>query len=176
MTRVEITCVEPKEVEVKRLSIIAIPLVGLACLAASAANAQSVMAGDEMFIEMLKHDIREARTDVMTSVMKLSAEDAAVFWPIYNDYRQKANALADKELAHINEYAGAYWSLTNSQAAEMASNFFKTEGERAALLEELYNNLAEALTPVQALKAAQLEYRLDLVLDMQIVNELPMVE
>lgn len=160
----------------KRLSIIAISLVGLACLTGSAANAQSVMAGDEMFIEMLKHDIREARTDVMTSVMKLSAEDAAVFWPIYNDYRQKANALADKELAHINEYAGAYWSLTDSQARDMAEKFFKTEAERAALLEDLYRNLAKALTPVQALKAAQLEYRLDLILDMQIVNELPMVE
>ena len=36
--------------------------------------------------------------------------------------------------------------------------------------------LAKAMTPVQAMKAAQLEYRLDLVLNMQIVNELPMVE
>ena len=49
---------------------------------------------------------------------------------------------------------------------KVANNFFETAGERAALLEELYRNLAEALTPVQALKAAQLEYRLDLVLDM----------
>jgi len=161
---------------VKRLSIFAICLVGLVFLASTAARGQAVMAGDEMFIEMLKHDIREARTDVMTSVMKLSAEDAAVFWPIYNDYRQKANALADKELAQINEYAGAYWSLTNSQATDMADNFFKTEAERGALLEDLYRDLAKALTPVQAMKAAQLEYRLDLVLDMQIVNRLPMVE
>ena len=160
----------------KRLSIIAICLVGLAFLASTAVQAQSVMAGDEMFIEMLKHDIREARTEVMTSVMKLSAEDAAVFWPIYNSYRQKASTQADKELAQINEYAGAYWSLTNTQAAEMAKNFFETENERLALLEELYEELAKAMTPVQAMKAAQLEYRLDLVLNMQIVNELPMVE
>ena len=160
----------------KRLSTIAICLVGLVFVASSAAQAQSVMAGDEMFIEMLKHDIREARTEVMTSVMKLSAEDAAVFWPIYNDYRQKASAQADKELAQINEYAGAYWSLTNTQAAEMAKSFFETENKRLALLEALYQELAKAMTPVQAMKAAQLEYRLDLVLNMQIVNELPMVE
>lgn len=159
-----------------RLSTIAICLVGLVFVASSAAQAQAVMAGDEMFIEMLKHDIREARTEVMTSVMKLSAEDAAVFWPIYNDYRKEAGAQADKELAQINEYAGAYWSLTNTQAAEMAKNFFEIEKKRLALLEGLYMELAKAMTPVQAMKAAQLEYRLDLVLNMQIVNELPMVE
>ncbi len=151
-------------------------LIGMALAINGFAHSQSVMAGDEMFIEMLKHDIRQARTDVMTSVMKLSAEDAAIFWPIYNDYRQKANALADKELAEINEYAGAYWSLTNSQAKEMAAHFFEIERQRAAHLEELYNRLAEAMTPVQALKACQLEYRLDLILDMQIANELPMIE
>lgn len=160
----------------KRQSMIAICLVGAAFIANSAAYGQAVMAGDEMFIEMLKHDIREARTDVMTSVMKLSTEDAAVFWPIYNAYRQKANVLADKEFTQINEYAGAYWSLTNSQAEEMADNFFETEGKRLLLLEKLYRDLAKASSPVQAMKAAQLEYRLDLVLNMQIVNELPMVE
>ena len=160
----------------KRFPIFALCLIGLFVATNGTAYGQSVMAGDEMFIEMLKHDIREARTDVMTSVMKLSVEDAALFWPIYNEYRQKANSLSDKELAQINEYAGAYWSLTNSQASEMATNFFDIEGQRAANLEELYNGLAKALTPVQALKACQLEYRLDLVLDMQIVNELPMVE
>ena len=160
----------------KRLSIIAICLVGAAFVTNSAAHGQAVMAGDEMFIQMLKVDIREARTEVMTSVMKLSAEDAAIFWPIYNSYRQKASALADKELAQINEYAGAYWSLTNTQAADMASKFFATEKARLGQLESLYNELAKALSPVQAMKAAQLEYRLDLVLNMQIVNELPMVE
>ena len=160
----------------KRLSIFAICLVGLAFMLQGAAYGQSVMAGDEMFIEMLKHDIREARTDVMNSVMQLSADDAAVFWPIYNEHRKQAGALADKELAQINEYAGAYWSLTNSQAEEMATTFFEIEKKRLNHLESLYKELAKALSPVQAMKAAQLEYRLDLILDMQIVNELPMVE
>ena len=63
----------------KRLSVFAICLVGLAMMANTPAHGQSVMAGDEMFMEMLKHDIREARTDVITTVMSLSAEDAAVF-------------------------------------------------------------------------------------------------
>lgn len=160
----------------KRLFIPALCLVGLFVVANDAARGQAIMAGDEMFIEMLKHDVDQARTEVMTSVMGFSADEKAVFWPVYNEYRKKSDELAKKDLALMKEYAAAYWSLTNDQAQDMASRYFDLEIKRKELLSELYQNLAEVMTPVQALKACQLENRLDLVLDMQIANELPMVE
>ena len=73
----------------KRLSIFALCLVGFFFVVNGAAHSQAVMAGDEMFIEMLKHDIDQTRTEVMTSVMGFSAEENAVFWPVYNEYRNK---------------------------------------------------------------------------------------
>jgi len=161
---------------VKRISIIALCLVGSFLLVNAAADAQAVMAGDEMFLEMLKHDIDQTRTEVMTSVMDLSVQEKAVFWPVYNEYRKKSDALADKDLALMKEYAAAYWSLTDGQANDIASRHFELEVERKQLLGELYAELAKVVTPVQALKACQVESRLDLLLDMQIANELPMVE
>ena len=58
----------------------------------------------------------------------------------------------------------------------MAKRYFEIEVARKQLLGELYKELAKALTPVQALKACQLENRLDLILEMQMANELPMIE
>lgn len=160
----------------KRSAILALSLVGLFLFVDASAEAQAVMAGDEMFIEMLKHDVDQARTDVMTSVMGFTAEENAAFWSVYNEYRKRSDELAKKDFALMKEYSAAYWSLTDDQAEEMASRYFDLEIERKKLLAELYKNLAEVVTPVQALKACQLENRLDLVLDMQIANELPMIE
>lgn len=161
----------------KRLSVLVLCLVGGIFGVAGEAHGQAVMAGDEMFIEMLKHDVDQARTDVMTSVMDFSsAAEKAAFWPVYNEYRKKSDELADKDLALVKEYSAAYWSLTDDQAKDMASRWFEIEVQRKMLLKELYNELAEATTPVQALKACQLENRLDLILDMQIANEMPMIE
>lgn len=160
----------------KRIAVCALCLAGSFFVVNSAATAQAVMAGDEMFIEMLKHDVDQARTDVMTSVMELSGDENAVFWPVYNEYRKKADELAEKDLALVKEYAAAYWSLTDDQAKDMARRWFEIEIARKELLAELYSELAKVVTPVQALKACQLENRLDLILDMQIANELPMVE
>jgi len=150
--------------------------VGFFFVVNGAAHSQAVMAGDEMFIEMLKHDIDQTRTEVMTSVMGFSAEENAVFWPVYNEYRKKSDELAKKDLALMKEYGSAYWSLTDDQAEDMAGRYFGLEIARKKLLGELYKELAKVVTPVQALKACQLENRLDLVLDMQIANELPMIE
>ncbi len=160
----------------RRIPIFALCLVGMFFLYSSSVDAQAVMAGDEMFIEMLKHEVDQTRTEVMTSVMELSAEEKAAFWPVYNEYRKKSDELAKKDLALMKEYAAAYWSLTDDQAKEMAGRYFDLEIERKKLLKELYNELAKVVTPVQALKACQLENRLDLILDMQIANEMPMIE
>ena len=166
----------PREVQVKRLSISALCLVGIFVVVNGAAHGQAVMAGDEMFLEMLKQDVDETRVEVMASVMGLTEEESKVFWPVYNEYRKRSDELADKDLALTKEYAAAYWSLTDDQAKDMAGRYFEMEVARKKLLSELYDELAKVVTPVQALKACQLENRLDLLLDMQIANELPMIE
>jgi len=150
--------------------------VGFFSVVNGAAHAQAVMAGDEMFIEMLKHEVDQTRTEVMTSVMSFSSEEKAAFWPVYNEYRKKSDELAKKDLALMKEYSAAYWSLTDEQAEDMVNRWLDLEILRKKHLKELYSELAKVVSPVQALKACQLENRLDLILDMQIANELPMVE
>lgn len=160
----------------KRFSIFALCLVGMFFILDASVEAQAVMVGDELFIEMLKQDVDQARIEVMASVMGLSDEESKVFWPVYNEYRKKSDELATKDLALMKEYAAAYWSLTDDQAKDMAGRYFEMEIARKKLLGELYDGLAKVVTPVQALKACQVENRLDLLLDMQIANELPMIE
>ena len=58
----------------------------------------------------------------------------------------------------------------------MATDWFNIQRSRIELLNNLYSNVSEALTPLKAMKVTQLESRFDLIIDMQIANELPMVE
>jgi len=76
----------------------------------------------------------------------------------------------------IKEYATSVDSLTDEQADRMATDWFNIQESRTALLRNLYDNVSEALSPLKAMKVTQLESRFDLVIDMQIANELPMME
>ena len=40
--------------------------------------------------------------------MQFSAEDAAAFWPLYNEYDEELDKLADSRIKLINEYSGVY--------------------------------------------------------------------
>ena len=53
----------------KQFSILALCLVGMFFIVDASVEAQALMAGDEMFIEMLKQDVDQARIEVMASVM-----------------------------------------------------------------------------------------------------------
>ena len=132
--------------------------------------------GEEAFLELLRSDVRKETTAIITNNMSFSAEEAAAFWPIYKRYQDEVAKIGDKRLQMIKEYATSVDSLTDEQADQMATDWFNIQESRTALLRNLYDNVSEALSPLKAMKVTQLESRFDLVIDMQIANELPMME
>jgi hypothetical protein len=161
---------------VKKPGLSLVVFTGLLLASTGYARAQAVMAGDSAFIDLLRSDIKRERTDIINRVMEFSADDAAAFWPLFKEYQTKMDAIGDENVAFIKEYAGVYWSLTNPQAKSIGERWFELRLREHKLRQEYFEKFAGALSPVQALKIMQLDHRLDLVIDMQIANELPMVE
>jgi hypothetical protein len=54
-------------------------------------NAQNIQA----YVELLRSDVRQLKTQMMGSLMELSAADATECWPIYSEY--------DAELTQLND-------------------------------------------------------------------------
>ena len=145
-------------------------------LAGGPTLAQDPFMGEEAFLELLRSDVRKETTAIITNNMNFSAEEAAAFWPVYKRYQDEIAKIGDKRLQMIKEYATSVDSLTDEQADQMATDWFNIQRSRIELLNNLYSNVSEALTPLKAMKVTQLESRFDLIIDMQIANELPMVE
>jgi hypothetical protein len=49
----------------------------------------------QAYIDLLRLDVRQQKAQMMGAVMQLNAEDAAKFWPLYEEY--------DAELAKVND-------------------------------------------------------------------------
>ncbi|TNF72108.1 MAG: hypothetical protein EP299_10265 [Acidobacteria bacterium] len=149
---------------------------GAALVMCGSARAQSAFAGNEAFLNLLKSDIQKETTDIINRSMELSAEEAAAFWPIYNEYDQALDKLADSRIKLIKEYSGLYSNISDEKALELGKRWLDRLTEREKLRREYFGKFAEALSPAQALKVMQIENRLELLIDMQIAKELPMVE
>jgi hypothetical protein len=142
--------------------------------AASPTDAQ--MKNLDTYIDLLRKDVRQQKAEIMGSVMVLSADDAAKFWPIYSEYDKELTKLNDQRAENIKEYARTYNELTNEKADELIQTSFAYQKQRMELLAKTYDRVKEALGGVTAARFVQVEHQLLLLIDLRIVSALPVAE
>src|SRR6516162_8358654 len=142
--------------------------------AAAAADAQKKNLA--VYIDLLREDVRQQKAEIMGSVMVLSAEDAAKFWPIYSEYDTELTKLNDQRAANIKEFARTYTELTDEKADELVQKALAYQKQRGELLAKTYDRVKQALGAITAARFVQVEHQLLLLIDLRIVSALPVAE
>jgi len=127
------------------------------------------------YIELLRRDVRQQKSEIMGAVMVLSSADAAKFWPIYSEYDAELTKLNDQRLENIKEYARNYDQMTDEKADELIQKYLAYQKQRSELLASTYDRVKQALGAVTAARFAQVEHQLLLIIDLQIAASLPIV-
>jgi hypothetical protein len=129
----------------------------------------------QAYIDLLRADIRQQKAEMMGAVMKLSAADAAKFWPIYEEYDAELAKLNDLRVANIREYASTYDQMTDEKADELIQKALSYRKQRSELLAKYYERVRQALGGITAARFIQVEDQLLLIIDLQIDSSLPVV-
>jgi hypothetical protein len=129
----------------------------------------------QVYVDLLRKDIRQQKAEIMGAVMLLSAEDATKFWPIYNEYDAELTKLNDQRVENIKEYAGTYNQMTDEKADELIQKSLAYQKQRAELLAKTYDRVKGAIGAITAARFAQIEHQLLLIIDLQIASSLPVV-
>jgi hypothetical protein len=128
------------------------------------------------YIDLLRHDLNKEKVQILTELMDLDSDEAAKFWPIYDEYTKTLHQLADERLALIRLYAENYATLTNEMATKIAVGAMDVEAKRIALRKEYFQKFSSALTAKDAARWLQIETQIEKLLDLQILASLPIVE
>ena len=129
----------------------------------------------QAYVDLLRRDVRQQKAEIMGSVMLLSAEDAAKFWPIYSEYDAELRKLNDQRLENIKEYARAYNQMNDKKADELIQKSLAYQKQRSELLARTYDQVKQAVGGVTAARFAQVEHQLLLIIDLQITSSLPIM-
>ncbi len=137
----------------------------------------SVFAQDvDSYIEQLKAEIKTDRKVIIINTMQFTEQQSEVFWPIYDEYAYELEKLASQRIANIKDFAANYDSLTDKKADELINNSFNFLEDRLSLNKKYYKKFAEVLTPMVAAKYMQLEHQIQLVMDLNIAANLPLIK
>ena len=145
--------------------------------AVSAEPAAAVNDNIYNYLQLLRSDVNSAKVELVNGIMKLSAEDAKKFWPIYRDYENELGKLAINRAELVAEFVQSHQdgSFDNAKAKDMAKRWFKSQRARLDLLEKYHGKIEKALTSVQAGQFLQIENQMGLFIDVAIASEMPKV-
>ena len=129
------------------------------------------LAADE---QILLKQIMTDKKAVYAQNLGLTEEESAKFWPIYDEYEAKVKKLSDRFLANLNAFAEKYDTLSEEDAAAILKEKMAIEKERAAVKQAYTKKVAKALPAKKALRYAQLETRIDLMVQRNVYGLIPL--
>ncbi len=106
--------------------------VALMLMAVPSAAQQPTQDEIDKYIELVRIDVRQERSELVGAAMQLSAGQATKFWPIYEEYEAAFTALGDTELKLIREYHGKVFSALGGA---IAARFVQVENRISMLLD-----------------------------------------
>src|SRR5215510_14221671 len=72
----------------------------------------------DQVVEQFRTDLQAKRADVMAKGLKLTAEQAAKFWPLFEQFQKEQSAIVDGQLSATQKYADHFSSLSDTDALE----------------------------------------------------------
>jgi hypothetical protein len=129
------------------------------------------------YLQLLRSDFNSAKVEIIDRIMKLSAEDAKKFWPMYRAYENELGTQAIRRAELITEFVQSHKDGTfdNARAKDMAKRWFKVQRARLDLIQKYHGRIAKALSPIQAGQFLQIENQLAIFVDITIAGEMPLV-
>ena len=129
---------------------------------------------DQDLIEVARSVISADRKAIVVSALELTEPESKDFWPLYREYRSAMDKINDQLMDLVLEYAKVYPNVPEEQAKHMLKTYTglqqKHVEQRVACLKKFENVLPAA----KALRFAQVETRLDLLVQLNLAARIPL--
>ena len=105
-----------------------------------------------------KSRIKALKIAFITERLSLSSSEAEVFWPIYNDFEQRRDAMRDRQHEEIYNKIDNAGSLSESESKSLLKKYLDIEEEEEELDKEYYSKLADAVSAKKTLLLFKAEH------------------
>ncbi|HSD11019.1 MAG TPA: hypothetical protein VLF14_08550, partial [Candidatus Binatia bacterium] len=104
-------------------------ILGLSVAAGRAAEPRGGEAA-KADLDVLLNAIRANRKAVVAVNLKLTDDEAAKFWPIYDRYQKEISAIGERLVGVIGDYTKNFRDMSNDKAMKLVDDYLAVEGDR----------------------------------------------
>lgn len=164
----------------KLLAAIAVAFAIPAWSAEPAATAQPTAysaptASQEQAISQFRNDLMADRADIMAKGLKLSADQAAKFWPLFETFQKEQAAVVDAQVKALKDYADNFSKLSDEGALAYVNSLLDRDQSMHDLRVKWLKKFQGAVPAKTAATAIQLDRRLGQVTQVQLSSQIPLI-
>jgi hypothetical protein len=153
-------------------------LVFATALAFTLVGARPASAQDQVDedIKLFRKDVRSLRKQIIAANMVFNDKEAEQFWPLFERYTQELVATQDQKYALLKEYAQNYTTLTDEQAEKYIQGRAAVDQATLKVRLKYFPLFRKVLTGKSTAVFFQVDWRLGLIMDLQLASETPLID
>ncbi|MFZ1006858.1 MAG: hypothetical protein WAN65_08485 [Candidatus Sulfotelmatobacter sp.] len=154
-------------------------LCSLCALLVSSALSQTVEVSAKPItdadIQLLRSDVQAQKNQIIAHNMQFTDSESAAFSPVYQDYSRDQGVIGDERVQLIKDYAQHYATLDDAKADNMTQRLLNLDAKVVNLRQQYWPKFVKVLGAKRAAKFFQLDNRLSLLVNLQLVSIIPLV-
>jgi hypothetical protein len=156
----------------KKLLIAVAALSSLGAAVPASAQGGNTIDDTQVLISQIQTDKRA----IVLRTLELTDAQVAVFTPIYDQYQAEMKALLERRAANLDKFAANFGSMTDDAAKAILKDALKNWDDRNAVMRKYAKKLDKVLPSTKVLQWAQVENKLNTLLDMQAAMIIPIAQ
>jgi Spy/CpxP family protein refolding chaperone len=139
-----------------------------------ASNTASAPSQEEV-VAQFKKDLMADRAQIMAKGLKLDAQQAAKFWPLFETFQKEQAAIVDAQTKALKDYADHFQTLTDADATVYINSLLDRDQKMHDLRVKWLQKFTAAVGPKSAASAIQLDRRLGNITQVQLSSQIPLI-
>jgi len=131
---------------------------------------------DSEAIRLTRSAVQAERQAIIAANLQLDEAESAVFWPLYQEYRDALEAAIDTRVDFLNRYFASFETLTDKEAVALLNQHLTWKKEVLEIQTSHAKKMSKVLSGKTVARFFQIENKMDIIVDYELAGEIPLIK
>jgi hypothetical protein len=131
---------------------------------------------DDRAVQLTRSAIQAERQAVLGANLELDEKESAIFWPLYQEYRDALESAISTRVDLLNQYFASYETLTDKEAITLLEKHFAWEKEVLTVQSTYAKKMSKSLSGKTVARFFQIENKMDIIVEYELAGEIPLIK
>lgn len=131
---------------------------------------------DDRAVQLTRSAIQAERQAILATNLELDEKQSAIFWPLYQEYRNALESAINTRVDLLNQFFASYETLTDKEANALLEKRIAWEKDVLKVKSEYAKKMSKALPGKTVAKFFQIENKMDIIVEYELAGEIPLIK